>query len=100
MAYVEPHPYNPTGISELELSSTGTLSQSQRDKYQSNQLELVEAKELKSFPRFPSVSITVLALSWPLLGRLQAIRSPPHQVSCAPRLATRPKSAQNCSARY
>ena len=100
MAYVEPRPYNPTGISELELSSTGTLSQSQRDKYQSNQLELVEAKELKSFPRFPSVSITVLALSWPLLGRLQAIRSPPHQVSCAPRLATRPKSAQNCSARY
>ena len=59
MAYVEPHPYNPTGISELELSSTGTLSQSQRDKYQSNQLELVEAKELKSFPRSPSVSFTV-----------------------------------------
>ena len=48
VAYVEPHPYNPTGISELELSSTGTLSQSQRDKYQSNQLELVEAKELNS----------------------------------------------------
>ena len=59
MAYVEPHPNNPTGISELELSSTGTLSQSQRDKYQSNQLELVEAKELKSFPRFRSVSFTV-----------------------------------------
>ena len=48
VAYVEPHPYNPTGISELELSSTGTLSQSQRDKYQSNQLELVARTELKN----------------------------------------------------
>ena len=48
MAYVEPRPYNPTGISELELSSTGTLSQSQRDKYQSNQLELVARTELKN----------------------------------------------------
>ena len=75
VAYVEPHPYNPTGISELELSTTGTLSQSQRDKYQGKQLELVEGKELKSFPRFPSVSSTVLALSWPLLGPLQDISS-------------------------